>query len=592
MLSFDQILVFIVLVFILISLYREILGPAFTFLVGVIILGIFGVLTPAEILRGFGNEQIAVVIMLLLIGDVIRRTAVVEVIFDRFFKSARSNRGFMSRMILLIAGFSAFLNNTPLVAVMIPYVHSWCKRNNISPSKFLIPLSYAAILGGCATLIGTSTNLIVNGLVLDQTIIPDLEPLKIFDFAIVGIPMIVVGTLYLLFFGERLLPTKPDTLTQLSLGRREYMVEAKVVHKSPLIGKTIEEAGLRSQPGFHIVEIWRRGYKISVFGADFLLDRGDILIFAGETEAIADMVRSRSGLSIPEVGMLLKKSRTEMVEVVVSQNSSIMNKTVREAGFRSKYDAAIVSVHRNGELIKGKIGEVILKAGDVLLLFTGENFVARTVAMKDFYFISKVSEMVKLEWYKSAILLGGLILAILLAALNLFPLFISLLLILVLSLAMRITHPRELPGAIDYNLALIIVLSLALGTAMIKTGTADLVADGVIRLFRPLGVIGILTGIYLITTILAAYITSKAAAAIIFPIALTTAVNLSMDPMPFILITAYASAANFMTPVGFQTNLMVYGPGGYSFNDFFRIGAPLTLLYMIVTITILSLIYV
>ncbi len=592
MLSFDQILVFIVLVFILISLYREILGPAFTFLVGVIVLGIFGVLTPAEILRGFGNEQIAVVIMLLLIGDVIRRTAVVEVIFDRFFKSARSNRGFMSRMTLLIAGSSAFLNNTPLVAVMIPYVHSWCKRNNISPSKFLIPLSYAAILGGCATLIGTSTNLIVNGLVLDQTIIPDLEPLKIFDFAIVGIPMIVVGTLYLLFFGERLLPTKPDTLTQLSLGRREYMVEAKVVHKSPLIGKTIEEAGLRSQPGFHIVEIWRRGYKISVFGADFLLDRGDILIFAGETEAIADMVRSRSGLSIPEVGMLLKKSRTEMVEVVVSQNSTIVNKTVREAGFRSKYDAAIVSVHRNGELIKGKIGEVILKAGDVLLLFTGENFVARTVAMKDFYFISKVSEMVKLEWYKSAVLLGGLILAILLAALNLFPLFISLLLILVLSLAMRVTHPRELPGAIDYNLALIIVLSLALGTAMIKTGTADLVADGVIRLFRPLGVIGILTGIYLITTILAAYITSKAAAAIIFPIALTTAVNLSMDPMPFILITAYASAANFMTPVGFQTNLMVYGPGGYSFNDFFRIGAPLTLLYMIVTITILSLIYV
>jgi di/tricarboxylate transporter len=592
MLSFDQILVFIVLVFILISLYREILGPAFTFLVGVIVLGIFGVLTPSEILKGFGNEQIAVVIMLLLIGDVIRRTAVVEVIFDRFFKSARSYRGFMSRMTLLIAGFSAFLNNTPLVAVMIPYVHSWCKRNNISPSKFLIPLSYSAILGGCATLIGTSTNLIVNGLIVDQTIIPDLEPLKIFDFAIVGIPMIVVGSLYLLFFGERLLPTKPDTLTQFSLGRREYMVEAKIVQKSPLIGKTIEEAGLRNQLGFHIVEIWRRGYKISVFGEDFLLDRGDILILAGETEAIADMVKSRSGLNIPEVGMLSKKSRTEIVEVVVSQNSTIVNKTVREANFRSKYDAAIVSVHRNGELIKGKVGEVILKAGDVLLLFTGENFVARTVAMKDFYFISKVREMVKLEWYKSAILLGGLILAILLAALNLFPLFISLLLLLVLSLAMQVTHPRELPGAIDYNLALIIVLSLALGTAMIKTGTADLVADGVIRLFRPLGVIGILTGIYLITTILAAYITSKAAAAIIFPIALTTSVNLSMDPMPFILITAYASAANFMTPVGFQTNLMVYGPGGYSFNDFFRVGAPLTFLYMVVCITILSMIYV
>ena len=199
--------------------------------------------------------------------------------------------------------------------------------------------------------------------------------------------------------------------------------------------------------------------------------------------------------------------------------------------------------------------------------------------------------MVKLEWYKSAVLLGGLLVAIVLAALNIFPLFMSLLLILVLSLAMKITQPRELPGAIDYNLALIIVLALALGTAMIKTGTADLVADGVIRLFAPLDKIGILAGIYLITTILAAYITSKAAAAIIFPIALQTAVNLQIDPMPFILVTAYASAANFMTPIGFQTNLMVYGPGGYSFNDFFRVGAPLTLLYMVVTITILSVIY-
>jgi di/tricarboxylate transporter len=591
MLSFDQILVFVVLLFILISLYREILGPAFTFLVGVIVLGIFGVLTPSEILKGFGNEQIAVILLLLLLGDVIRRTAVVEVIFDRFFRSARSYRGFLGRMTVLISGFSAFLNNTPLVAVMIPYVHAWCKRNNISPSKFLIPLSYAAILGGCATLIGTSTNLIVNGLLVDQTIIPDLQPLKIFDFAAVGVPMIVIGGLYLMFFGEKLLPSRPDAFTQFSMGRREYLLEAKIVDKSPLIGQTIEEAGMLHKPGFYIVEIWRRGYKITVFGSDFLFDKGDTLIFAGETEAIADMIGSHSGLVIPEVGQLTHKSRAEVVEVVVSQNSTIANKTVRAANFRSKYDAAIVSVHRNGELIKGKIGEVVLKSGDVLLLFTGENFVARTVATRDFYFISKVKEMVKLEWYKALILLGGLLIAILLAALDLFPLFLSLLLIIVLSLAMRITQPRELPRAIDYNLALIIVLSLALGTAMVKTGTADLVADGVIRLFAPLGQIGILAGIYLITTILAAYITSKAAAAIIFPIALQTAVNLQIDPIPFILVTAYASAANFITPVGFQTNLMVYGPGGYSFTDFFRVGAPLTLLYMLVTITILSILY-
>ncbi len=591
MLSFDQILVFAVLLFILISLYREILGPAFTFLVGVIVLGLFGVLTPSEILKGFGNEQIAVILLLLLIGDIIRRTAVVEVIFDRFFRSAKSNRGFLGRMTLLISGFSAFLNNTPLVAVMIPYVHSWCKRNDISPSKFLIPLSYAAILGGSATLIGTSTNLIVAGLVVDQTIIPDLEPLKIFDFVVVGGPMIIIGWLYLFLFGEKLLPSRPDALTQFSMGNREYLLEAKVSDKSPHIGKSIEEAGLRHKPGFYIVEIWRRGYKITVFGADFLLDKGDVLIFAGETEAIADMIASSAGLVIPEVGQLAHKSRAEVVEVVVSQNSTIANKTVRSANFRSKYDAAIVSVHRNGELIKAKIGEVVLHSGDVLLLFTGENFVARTIATKDFYFISKVKELVKLEWYKAAVLLGGLLVAIFLAAMDWFPLFLSLLLIIVLSLAMKIAQPRELPRAVDYNLAVIIVLALALGTAMVKTGTADLVADGVIRLFAPLGTIGILAGIYLITTILAAYITSKAAAAIILPIALQASVNLQIDPMPFILVTAFASSANFMTPIGFQTNLMVYGPGGYSFNDFFRIGAPLTLLYMVVTVTILSLIY-
>ena len=169
-------------------------------------------------------------------------------------------------------------------------------------------------------------------------------------------------------------------MTQFSQGRREYLVEAKVRDKSPLIGKTIEDAGLRHQSGFYIVELWRRGFKITVFGVDFLLDKGDILIFAGDTEAIADMIKSSSGLIIPEVGMLTHKSRAEVVEVVVSQNSTIANKTVRMSNFRSKYDAAIVSVHRNGELIKEKIGEVVLRSGDVLLLFAGENFVDRTLS--------------------------------------------------------------------------------------------------------------------------------------------------------------------------------------------------------------------
>jgi len=494
-------------------------------------------------------------------------------------------------MTILISGFSAFLNNTPLVAVMIPYVHAWCRRNNISPSKFMMPLSYAAILGGCATLIGTSTNMIVNGLVVDQTIAPDLESLKIFDFAAVGIPMILLGLIYILFFGEKLLPSKPDIIDQFSSGTREYLIEAKIPEKSPLIGKTVDEAGFKNQSGIDLVEIWRRGYKINEFGPELLLDRGDVLLFTGDTEKIADMIHDRPGISLPEVGMYTKKKRTEIVEVVVSQNSPLINKLVKETNFRGKYDSAIISVHRNGEEIKGKVADVILKAGDVLLLFTGADFVARTMGTTDFYFISKVREIVKYEWYKSYILLGGLIAAIVLSALDIFPLFLSLLVLVVISLVFRVAHPKELPKTIDYNLGIIIVLSLALGTAMIKTGAADIIATGIISLFMPLGKIGLLTGIFIITSILAAYITSKAAAAIVFPISLTTAVNLDLNPIPFVLIVAYAAAANFMTPIGFQTNLMVYGPGGYSFRDFFRVGFPLTVLYLVVTVLILSTIY-
>lgn len=591
MLDFDLILVFIVILFILISLYREILGPAFTFMVGVITLGIFGVLTPAEILKGFANEQVAVVILLLVIGDFLRKTGVVEIIFDQYFKSAKSYKGFLSRMILLLSGFSSFLNNTPLVAVMMPYVHSWCKRNNFAPSKFLIPLSYAAILGGCATLIGTSTNLIVGGLVADQTIAPDLRQLNIFDFSAVGFTMILVGYLYMMFIGNKLLPSRPDVMTQFSTGGREYLLEARIPEKSELVGKTIEESGFKNFPGIDLVEIWRRGYKITDFGPELLMDRGDILIFAGDNETIADMIKEQRGLSLPEVGMFTKKKRSEIVEVVVSQNSTLINKTVRASDFRNKYDAAVISIHRNGELIKGRIGEVEQKAGDVLLLFAGADFVQRTATTTDFYFISKVREFVRVEWYKNAVLLGGLIAAITLAAFRVFPLILSLLILIILSLALKITHPKELPRSIEFNLAIIIVLSLALGTAMIKSGAADIVASGIISLFMPLGKIGILTGIFLITSVLAAYITSKAAAAIIFPISLTTAVNLDLNPLPFVLIVAFASAANFMTPVGFQTNLMVYGPGGYTFTDFFRVGAPLTFLYMVVTVLMLYFIY-
>ncbi len=591
MLSFDLILVFVVIAFIVVSLYWGILGPSFTFVIGISFLGFVGILTPNEILSGFANEQIAVVIMLLLIGDIIRQTAVIEVIFDRIFRSAKSYRGFLSRMLIIISTFSAFLNNTPLVAVMMPYVNSWCKRNKIAPSKFLMPLSFAAILGGCATLIGTSTNLIVNGLVESQTIIPGLKPLKIFDFTAVGLPMMIVGFFYLLFFGDRLLP-ETDKSDEESTGQsREYIVESKVRSGSHLVGKTIEEAGFFGDRSYTLLEIVREDIKFVSFSEKFVLQNGDLLVFTGDTATIAGLIEGKSGLQLPEVGMMQRRRKTEIVEIVISQNSSLIGKSVKTINFRSKYDAAIIAVHRNGVRIQEKLSDIMLRAGDVLLLFTGENFLVRTENTMDFYFISKVRGFVKLEWYKTAVLLGGLMLSILLSAFGVIRLFMGLIIVIIASLALKITNPKDLSKSIDYNLAIIIVLSLALGTAMAKSGAADLLADSIINIFMPLGKIGILFGIFLITAILAAFITSKASAAIIFPISLTMAANLDLNPIPFVLVVAFASAANFMTPIGFQTNLMVYGPGNYTFKDFMKVGGPLTLIYMIVAVPILSLIY-
>ncbi|PLX10157.1 MAG: SLC13 family permease, partial [Marinilabiliales bacterium] len=462
MITFDLIVVFVVILFILVSLYKEIIGATFAFVIAVVTLGFFGILTPKEILSGFANEQLAVILLLLLLGDIIRQTAIVEFVFDKIFRSARSYRGFLSRMTLIISGFSAFLNNTPLVAVMMPYVNSWCKRNNISPSKFLMPLSYAAILGGCATLIGTSTNLIVNGMVVDQNIIPGLKSLNIFDFAYVGVPMILIGFLYLLFFGEKLLPAKEDILNNFSQNTREYLVEAEIKKNSQLIGKTIEEAGLRNLKGLYLVELIRKSFKISSVKPNIILQQDDLLIFAGDTETIAEMIDSDLGLRLPSVGMLHKKKQTEVVEIVISHNSSMINKTVKDIRFRARYDAAVIAVHRNGERISGKIGEITIKAGDVLLLFTGADFVSRSNHALDFYFISKVKDFQKLEPYKVWTLLGGTLAVILLAALKIVSLFMGLIVLIMILLAMKIANPKELYKAIYYKLALIIAMSLAL----------------------------------------------------------------------------------------------------------------------------------
>jgi len=587
----DAIIVISVIVFLIISLYKEFIGPAMTFIIAVIVLGVTHVLEPSEILEGFANEQIAVIVMLLLLGDIYRRTSVLDIFFDIIFKNSKSIRNFTARMMIIVAPLSAFLNNTPLVALMMPYVHNSAKRFNASVSKLLIPLSFAAILGGCATLIGTSTNLIVNGLVHDQKIIPNLPELGIFDFAAVGIPMVVIGILYILFFGQKMLPDNKNIIDEVSELQRNYLVEGRISKGSNLIGKTIEESGLRNLKGLFLSEILRANIRITAVPKDAILHEEDTLLFTGTTEAIADFVETKKGIEIPSIGMFSRKKNTEVIEIVISHNSTINGKTLKEVNFRAKFDATAIAIHRNGEVVSGKIGSEKIKAGDAILLLAGTYFEERLKDTKDFFLISRVKEINRLGTPRTVFLVGGTILVILLSALGLIKFFNGLMVLLTSLVIIKVAKPKEMLKGVDFELIMIISLSLALGVAMMKSGVAEMFANGIIYVFKPFGNIGILSGIYLITTLLAAYITNKAAVAVTFPISLTLALSLNVNVMPFILVVAYAAAANFITPIGYQTNLMVYGPGGYKFKDFFKIGAPLTILYMIVTITILSVIY-
>ncbi len=587
----DVIVVFVVIAFILMSLYREWMGAAFTFFIAVMVLGIFKILTPGEILEGFANEQIAVIIMLLLLGDAIRQTSVIEIFFARIFPASSSYRGFLARMMIWVGGFSAFLNNTPLVAVMMPYVHQWSQRNNISSSKLLIPLSYAAILGGCVTLIGTSTNLIVSGMVADQDIIADMPPLEMFDFVWVGLPMLVIGFAYLYFFSYKLLPDRQTAIDTFIKNDRKFLVEAVVKKGSRLIGLTISEADMKNENGLLLIEVIRDNHLISLIDDNFVLQEGDLLRFAGDNTEVVNLLSETSELTLPSVGMMSKLKRSQVVEIVISHNSTLISKQVKDIYFRGKYDSALLAIHRNGERIIDKIDDLKLKAGDVLLLLAGDNFTSRIQNDIDFYVISKVKELRKPERYKIWVLFGGTLLAIFLAAIKLVPLFIGLLIVLAAINILKVVSAKDLPKNIDYNLGVIIALSLALGTAMMKTGVAAMIANLIISVFMPFGRVSMLLGIYLITAVLAAYITNKAAVAIVFPISITAAKNLGLDPMPFVLVVSFAAAANFITPIGYQTNLMVYGPGGYNFKDFFKIGLPLTLIYMAVTVAVLSYMY-
>ncbi len=585
--AFQPYFVLIILSLTFALIYLEILRPSVSFLLAVLIFTITGILDTEHVLAGFSNSSIAVIILLIVITAALRKNYRVELIFDLVFKKAKTYRNFLIRMMAQVAILSAMINNTAVVALMTPYVYNYGKKNNIAPSKLLIPLSYATIMGGMLTLIGTSTTLVLNGFITEA----GLSELRFNDLIFIGSAVTITGIAFIVFFGFKLLPNHTDSLQSFSKNKRNYLIETWLDSKSPLIGQTVLDAGLRNLQGVYLVEIQRHGKMISPITPHEIIQKDDVLFFAGDTTNIMDLMNEQKGLILPEKASDYHQDKTEVIEAVVAGFSSIIAKTVKESNFRNRYDAAIIAIHRNGEKISGKIGDIEINPGDVLLLYTGKDFGNRVELYKDIYVINKVREIAdpgRKKYYAIGLILLGSIVLLITKGLALFP---SLLIIFTIMVGFGLISVQDIRRELDFNLIGILVFSLAIGQAMIISGAGVMVADWLIGLLSPFGRTAILVGLMLITNLLTSLIGNVGAVSITFPIALGIGQSMGIDATPYFLGIAYAASAAFITPFSYQTNLLVYGPGGYNLKDFVRIGVPVTLIYLIVAFLALLVLY-
>ncbi len=548
---------------------------------GLTLLLVSGVLTPAQALAGFANEGMITVGVLYVVVTGIRETGGIGWIVQRVLGQPRSLGHAQLKMMVPTALMSAFLNNTPVVAMFIPAVKDWAKYHRLSVSSLMIPLSYAAIIGGTCTLFGTSTNLVVNGLLLSET---GGAGLGMFDIARVGVPTLLVVLLYVVLASQRLLPKRQPVISQFE-NAREYTVQMSVEASSPLVGKTITEAGLRQLPGLYLIEVERHGRVIPAVPPEEQLEGNDRLLFAGVVESIVDLHKIR-GLR-PATDQVLKidtpRDERRLIEAVVSNTCPVVGKSIREGRFRDVYNAAIVGVARNGHRIKQKIGDIVLRPGDTLLLVTRPSFAEQQRNSRDFFLVSMVEDAEPMRHDKALVatlILLGMVLA---ATSGLLSMLQAAMLAAGLMIVTRCTRGRIARRAVDWQVLVVIGASFGVGTALQTTGAAQTIAAQLIALTGDTPVYA-LASVYVITAVFSAVITNNVAAVVMFPIALAAADTLQVNLMPFAITIMMAASASFATPIGYQTNLMVYGVGGYRFNDYLRMGVPLTVLVGLVTV--------
>lgn len=534
-----------------------------------------GLIKLDAMLQNFVNPALITLVILIFVSMVLERTSFIQAITTKITNG--SLRQSISTMGLFVGLGSAMLNNTAVVATMLSSIG---KNSKHAPSKLLIPLSFIAIFGGTLTLIGTSTHLIINGFLVQS----GLEPLAMFDFLAVGIIILILGTILLTAIAPLLLPS----IERITKQQTDYLIEAKLANDSDLIGKTIVDAGLRKLEDLFLVQVINNGEVLGPVSPTYILRPGDRLMFAGDIKASAKLLLL-SGVSLP--GNIDNHQSQNFIEVVLSHQSTLIGSSIKEANFRNKFDAAVVAIRRGSEALKGQLSEIELKTGDSLVLVTGPDFDKRENLDRNFYFYSSVTVEKQLSFKQSLMSFIGFISVIALATLELLPLITGLMLLLTFFIVAKYITPNELRRRAPLELIAIIGSALGIATVMIETGTATLLAEAVMWIFSSWGIWGAFIGVYLLTVLLTELITNNAAAALGFPIALAASQALDVSVWPFVMAVAYGASASFMTPYGYQTNLMVYSAGGYQFTDYFKIGIPVSVLYGIIVVTFVPLFF-
>ena len=560
------------------------IGPHLVMLGALTILSVSGILSANDALSGFSNSGLITVAGMFVVAAGMHASGAIDLLVTTLLGRPKTVRGAISRMFFPVVFLSSFLNNTPVVATMIPAIYSWSRKIGISPSKLMIPLSYIAILGGTITLIGTSTNLIVNG---QYQALTGESGFSLFSITAVGIPVAIAGFILMWLAFPKLLPDRVQG--QVFSNLREFTLEVSIAPNGPLVGKTIEQAGLRHLQRVYLIEIDRNGTAITVVSPEEVLQGGDRLVFAGDTDAISDLMRINGIVPSTEgeqtQAFTMQHAERRLIEAVVSPHCSTLGYAIRDARFRARYGAAVLAVARNGERIKGNLGSIILQAGDTLLLEARPAFVSRQRYNKDFLLINDLNteaprhERAYLAW---AILVG----VITAASFEVITMLNAALIGAGLMIISGCCSANQAERSLDLTVIITIASSFALGMALEKTGVAKYLAANIVDLSGGTPWL-LLILVYISISILTEVITNNAAALLMLPIVLEITEKASLNNEPFVFAIMMAASASFATPLGYQTNMMVYGPGEYRFTDFLRAGIPMNIIAGVVTITVL-----